>query len=95
MWLRKNKKDRALPLELVYVLQKARTKRRFDYLAKKLLKKARWVHFYFLQRDELPIEDWAHYAFLEENISTYGHKTSNIVESINGVSKPFRAMHPY
>ena len=89
MWLRKNKKNRALPLELVYTRQKARTERRIDVLAKKLLKKACRVHFYFLQRDELLIESWAHYAFLKENISTYGHKTSNIVESINGVWKPF------
>jgi hypothetical protein len=95
VWLRKNKKDRAVPLELLYALRKARYKRRFDKLAKTLLKKARWVHHYFLKREELRVEDWAHYAFLEENISTYGHKASNIVESINGVWKPYRAMHPY
>jgi hypothetical protein len=95
VWLRKNKKDRTVPLELLYALQKARIKRRFDKLANDLQKKARWCHHYFFKRKELRVESWAHYAFLEEGLSTYGHKTSNIVESMNGVWKPFRALHPY
>ena len=95
VWLRKNKKDRTVPLELLYSLQKARIRRRFDKLAKELQRKARWCHHYFFKRDELPVESWAHYAFLEEGLSTYGHKTSNIVESMNGAWKPFRALHPY
>jgi hypothetical protein len=95
VWLRKNKKDRTVPLELLYSLQKAQIRRRFDKLAKELQRKAHWCHHYFFKRDELPVESWAHYAFLEEGFSTYGHKTSNIVESMNGAWKPFRAMHPY
>ena len=87
VWLHTNKKDRTVPLELLYALQKARIKRHFDKLAKDLQKKARWCHHYFLKREELPVESWAHYAFLEEGLSTYGHKTSNIVESMNGVWK--------
>jgi hypothetical protein len=35
----------------------------------------------------LPIKSWAHYAFLEEGLSTYGHKTSIIVESIRHQEK--------
>ena len=95
VWLRKNKKDRTVPLKLLYSLQKARIRRRFDKLAKELQRKARWCHHYFFKRDELPVESWAHYAFLEEGLSTYGHKTSNIIKPMNGAWKPFRALHPY
>ena len=62
--------------------KKARIKSRFNQLALELKRKARWCHHYFFNREALPIESWAHYAFLEEGLSTYEHKTSIVVESI-------------
>ena len=44
--------------------------------------------------DKLPHEQVFQYAMLKKGIATHGHKTSNAVESVNGVFVEYRHQSP-
>ena len=46
-------------------------------------------------REECGPEKWAHYVMLAEGVSPFGHRTSNIVECVNGAWLEHRANTPY
>lgn len=52
------------------------------------------AHDYFM-REECGPEKWAHYIMLAEGVSPFGHRTSNIVECVNGAWLEHRAYAPY
>ena len=81
--MKSHKKKRVLPTDLMWAAQGARTKAEFDGVMRVIARKDKFVHKY-LMRDECPPQQWAHYASLKDGISTFGHRTSNIVESVNG-----------
>ena len=92
--MKANHKRRVLPVDLMWAAQGARTKGEFDRVMRVIARKDKNIHKY-LMRDTCPPEKWAHYASLKAGISTFGHRTSNIVESANGAWIGQRALHPY
>ena len=52
------------------------------------------AHDYFM-REECGPEKWAHYKMLEDGVSPFGHRTSNIVECVNGAWLEYRGHAPY
>ena len=92
--MKRHKKKRVLPVDLMWAAQGARTKSEFDDVMRVIGRKDKYVHRY-LMRSECPPEKWAHYASLKDGISTFGHRTSNIVELVISAWMGQRALHPY
>ena len=51
------------------------------------------AHDYFM-REECGPKKWDHFYFLEEGISPFGHRTSNIVECVNGAWLEYQKFAP-
>ena len=92
--MKSHKNKRALPVDLMWVAQGAQTKAEFDDVMHVIGRKDIFFHKY-LMRDECLPQQWAHYASLKDGISTFGYRTSSIVESVNGAWMGQRALHPY
>ena len=92
--MKANKRRRILPVDLMWAAQGAQTKADFERVMKVIARKDKFFHRY-LMRDTCPPEKWVHYASLRDGYSTFGHRTSNIVESVNGAWMGQRALHPY
>ena len=77
------KKKSGLPIDLMWAAQGARTKAEFDDVMRVIGRRDRFFYKYLI-REECPPSKWAHYASLKDGISTFEHRTSKVVDSVNG-----------